>query len=82
MDDQSRSSAKKINAMKARQSLGEILNEVFYRSDTFIVERDGKPLAAIVPLSLLDEWQKNSGHAKHEHDTQKGNKRKSHKRRS
>ena len=61
MDDQSRSSVKKINAMKVRQSLGEILNEVYYRGDTFIVERDGKPLAAIVPLSLLEELHKNSG---------------------
>ena len=63
MDAQSRSSVNKINAMKVRQSLGEILNEVYYRGDTFIVERDGKPLAALVPLSQLEALQKISGQA-------------------
>ena len=79
MDDQSRSSVKKINAMRVRQRLGELLNEVYYRGDTFIVERDGKPLAALVPLSLLDEWQKKSSPAKTGHATGTENKRQSRK---
>jgi prevent-host-death family protein len=82
MDDKSHSSVKKINAMKVRQSLGEILNEVYYRGDTFIVERGGKPLAAVVPLSLLEEWQKHSGAAKTEHDTMKESRHRSRKKRS
>lgn len=82
MHDQSHSSVKKINAMGVRQGLGEILNEVYYRGDTFIVERDGKPLAAIVPLSLLEELQKKRSPAKTGHDTQKGNKLPSYKRRA
>ena len=83
MDDKSRSSVKKINAMRVRQSLGELLNEVYYRGDTFIVERDGKPLAALVPLSLLEEWQKHSDNKeKTAHDIGKGNKRQPHRRRS
>ena len=82
MDDQSRSSAKKINAMRVRQGLGELLNEVYYRGDTFIIERDGKPLAALVPLSVLEDWQKKNSPAKIGHDTGNGNKRQSHKRRA
>ena len=74
MDDQSRSSAKNINAMQVRQRLGEILNEVYYRGDSFIIERDGKPLAALVPLSELEALQKRTP-AKSGHETGKGNKR-------
>ena len=80
MEDASRSWAKKINAMRVRQSLGEILNEVFYRGGTFIVERDGKPLAALVPLSLVEGLQTKSSPARTEHDTGKGNRRQSKKR--
>jgi hypothetical protein len=31
------------------QNLGEVLNEAGYREDAFILERAGKPVAAIVP---------------------------------
>ena len=80
MDDQSRSSVKKINAMRMRQSLGELLNEVYYRGDTYIVERDGKPMAALIPLLQLEAIQKYQGSAKTGHDPLKGNKHRSHKR--
>ena len=43
---------KKVNALKARQNLGQLLEEVYYKGDQFIIERAGKPLAAVVPL-----WQ-------------------------
>jgi antitoxin (DNA-binding transcriptional repressor) of toxin-antitoxin stability system len=82
MDDQSRSSFKKINAMRVRQSLGELLNEVYYKGDTFIVERDGKPMAALIPLSQLAELPKKSSPAKTGPDIIKGNKRQSSKRRT
>jgi prevent-host-death family protein len=74
MDDQSRSTVKKINAMQVRQRLGELLNEVYYRGDSFIIERDGKPLAALIPLSDLEALEKRTP-AKSRHDTGKGTKR-------
>lgn len=43
---------KKVNALKARQNLGQLLEEVYYKGDQYIIERAGKPLAAVVPL-----WQ-------------------------
>jgi antitoxin (DNA-binding transcriptional repressor) of toxin-antitoxin stability system len=82
MDDQPRSTAKKINAMRVRQSLGDLLNEVYYKGDTFIVERDGKPMAALVPLSVLEELRKNSGQADADHNVQKRNKRQAHKKKA
>jgi prevent-host-death family protein len=43
---------KKLTAIKARQNLGEVLEEVYYNGDQFIIERAGKPMAALVPI-----WQ-------------------------
>ena len=82
MDDQPRAHAKTINALKARQNFGEMLEQVYYRGDQFIIERAGKPMAAVVPLSQLEEWQKHFGPSKSEHDTSKGHKRRSHKRKA
>jgi prevent-host-death family protein len=48
---------KKINALKARQQLGELLEGVYYKGDQYIIERAGKPMAAVVPISQLEEWQ-------------------------
>ena len=37
--------------MNARRSFGEIMNRVALRGDTYIIERAGKPLVRIVPVS-------------------------------
>ena len=41
---------KKISAIKARQNLGHVMNEVALKEDEYIVERAGKPLVAIIPI--------------------------------
>jgi len=41
---------KKVTALKARKTLGQLLEEVYYRGDQYVIERAGKPMAAIVPL--------------------------------
>jgi prevent-host-death family protein len=48
---------KKISAMKARQNLGQLLNEVSLRGDAYIIERAGKPLAALVDLERFQQLQ-------------------------
>ncbi len=48
---------KKVNALKARQNLGQLLEEVYYRGDHYIIERAGKPMAAVVPVWQFEEWQ-------------------------
>ena len=47
---------KKVTALKARKNLGELLEEVYYRGDQYVIERAGKPMAAIVPLWQLEAW--------------------------
>jgi prevent-host-death family protein len=78
----SASPVKTINALKARQNLGTLLEEVYYRDDQFIIERAGKPMAAVVPVWQLEEWQKHSSRQKKSTDAIKENKRQSTKRRS
>ncbi len=48
---------KRVNALKARQQLGQLLEEVYYRGDQYIIERAGKPMAAVVPVWFIDAWQ-------------------------
>jgi len=80
--DEPRGPVKKINALKARQNFGQMLEEVYYKGDRFVIERAGKPMAAVVPLWQLEELQKHSGPAKTGPDTIKERKRRSKKRRA
>ena len=72
---QSRSLVKTINALKARQNFGQMIEEVFYRDEQFIIERAGRPMAAIVPVWQLEEWQKHYDRSKSKPDTIKESKR-------
>src|SRR6266481_74894 len=58
MDDQPRSPVKILNALKARQNFGQMLEEVYYNGDQYIIERAGKPMAAVVPLWQLQTREK------------------------
>ncbi len=49
---------KKISAIKVRQNLGHVMNEVALKDDEYIVERAGKPLVAIIPI---DQYQRLRG---------------------
>jgi prevent-host-death family protein len=46
-----------INAIKARQNLGTLLNEVSLKNDQFIIERNGKPQAAVIPIWQFKQWK-------------------------
>jgi prevent-host-death family protein len=50
--------AKKITARKARQHLGQLLEEVCYQDEQYVIERAGKPMAAVVPVWQLEERTK------------------------
>lgn len=43
--------------MKARQNLGQIMNEVALRGDDYIIERAGKPLVAIINMEKYQRLQ-------------------------
>jgi len=70
---------KTINAMKARQNFGQMLEEVYYKGEQFIIERAGKPMAAVIPLSKFAELQKHHSQPKMDRGTIKESKRRSNK---
>jgi prevent-host-death family protein len=37
-----------VSAVNFRQNLGEMLNQVQYRNDSIVINKDGKPVAALV----------------------------------
>jgi prevent-host-death family protein len=42
-----------VNAVNFRQNLGEMLNQVQYRKDSIVINKDGKPVAALVDAELF-----------------------------
>lgn len=42
-----------VNAVNFRQNLGEMLNQVQYRNDSIVINKDGKPVAALVDAELF-----------------------------
>ena len=41
------------SAVKFRQNLGEMINQVQYRHDSVVIKKDGKPVAALVDARLF-----------------------------
>jgi prevent-host-death family protein len=42
-----------ISAVNFRQSLGEMINQVQYRNDSIVINKDGKPVAALIDADLF-----------------------------
>jgi prevent-host-death family protein len=50
--------AEKVSTIDVRQRIGDLLNRVALRHDEFIIERKGKPLAALVPVERLEQMRR------------------------
>lgn len=48
---------KSLALTEARKNFSEIVNEVLYRGESFIISKLGKPAAAVVPIRILEEWR-------------------------
>jgi prevent-host-death family protein len=48
---------KTVGAYEARRKFGQLLEEAFYNKDAFIVERAGRPMAAIVSIDEYHQWR-------------------------
>jgi prevent-host-death family protein len=42
-----------VSAVNFRQNLGEMLTQVQYRHDSIVINKDGKPVAALVDAELF-----------------------------
>lgn len=49
--------AKHISAMDLRKRLGQVMNQILLRDDEYIIERDGKPMAAMIPVWKLRQLE-------------------------
>jgi len=49
---------KTVGAFQARRQLGKILQEVAVKGDSFLVERNGEAIAAVVPMGVYRKWQR------------------------
>ena len=48
----------KVSTIEVRQRIGDLLNRVALRHDEFVIERKGKPLAALVPIERLEQMRR------------------------
>jgi len=46
---------REASAMTVRNNLGELLNGVTYRHDSIVIQKSGKPVAAIVDMALFEK---------------------------
>jgi prevent-host-death family protein len=50
--------ADRVSTIEVRQRIGDMLDRVALRHDEFIIERKGKPLAALVPVERLEQMRR------------------------
>ena len=48
----------RVSTMDVRQRIGDMLNRVALRQDEFIIERKGRPLAALVSVERLEQMRR------------------------
>jgi prevent-host-death family protein len=47
-----------VAAFAARRQFGHLLHDVETRQEEVIVERNGHPVAALVPIAVYEQWQR------------------------
>lgn len=47
---------KQISLTEARGSFSDIINEVLYQGNSFVISKQGKAAAALVPVEVLDAY--------------------------
>jgi prevent-host-death family protein len=50
--------SEKVSTLDIRQRIGDLLNRVALRHDEFVIERKGKPLAALVSIERLEQMRR------------------------
>lgn len=55
-----------ITAMEARKNFGNILNEVSLKDDKYIINRAGKPIAAVVSIGELKRMEQEKDDARNQ----------------
>ncbi len=48
---------KELGVTKAREMFGDLVDQVQYQGDFYIISRHGKPAAAVVPIEIYENWK-------------------------
>ncbi|MBI4672705.1 MAG: type II toxin-antitoxin system prevent-host-death family antitoxin [Chloroflexi bacterium] len=49
---------KSIGIAEARTTLREIVDQVQLKGESYIIKRNGKPAAAVVPVAVYENWKR------------------------
>jgi|Deesub1362B_J571_1020462.scaffolds.fasta_scaffold29975_2 prevent-host-death family protein len=49
---------KVLGITKARQEFSNVIEQVQYQGDSYIISRHGKPAAAVVPIEVYESWKR------------------------
>lgn len=47
---------RRLGVTEVRSRLGEIVDKVQYQGDTVVLEKNGKPAAALIPFALFEQF--------------------------
>jgi len=48
---------RKLSVTQAREKLRDVVEQVQFQGDTYILSRHGKPAAAVVPIEIYENWK-------------------------
>lgn len=48
---------RKLGLAKAREKFSEIIEQVQYQGESYVINRHGKPAAAVVPIEVYENWK-------------------------
>ena len=46
----------RMGAREARNNFAHLLGSVHYGNEVVIIERSGKPMVAVIPVAMYDQW--------------------------
>jgi prevent-host-death family protein len=47
-----------VGITKARQEFSNVVEQVQYQGDSYVISRHGKPAAAVVPVEVYESWKR------------------------
>lgn len=50
---------KEVNITQLREALGNLVDDVQYQDNKYVITRHGRPAAAVVPLHIYESWKAN-----------------------
>lgn len=49
---------RELGLTKAREKFSDLVEQVQFQGDTFLISRNGKPAVAIVPIEIYESWKR------------------------